>query len=150
MGQSTCTTLQPVFAPSPDWKNEYSDYQISVHGPRYRTIGQQRDKIEFRGGNEFNLEPGFVVCGSLLILLLANGQPDAICQYTHKLTPFRSTHGKSKNRLMASPTNHNTLFQEASKSLAMPVSVVHCLARLATTGLSRTSMATTGVSVVTG
>ena len=125
------------------------NYQISVYGPQYRTIDQQRDKIEFRAGNEFNLEPGFVVYGSLFLLLLADRQPDTICQYTHKLTPFRSAHGKSKNRLMASSTDHNTLFKEASKSLAMPVSIVHRLARLATTGLSRTSMAATGVSLVT-
>ena len=33
-------------------------YQIRVYGPQYRTLTTQRDKIEFRAGNEFNLEPG--------------------------------------------------------------------------------------------
>lgn len=36
------------------------NYQISVYGPQYRSLTQQRDKIEFRAGNEFNLEPGYV------------------------------------------------------------------------------------------
>lgn len=33
-------------------------YQISVYGPLHRGIGQLRDKIEFRAGNEYGLEPG--------------------------------------------------------------------------------------------